>query len=207
MTNTDFYDENQEFLKSLDENMCSAVNDVIAELNKFSDSKFLPLSTVNADILEKFLIKNSLNPSENFKNAMVTPFAIARYLILIVQQKEAIKKVKDVLDILLAQTKINYTIYEDFSNQICFTKELEVNSEEKPQCLILRYRIDKELDKVVFVLPGNNWGWDIDNVQLLTILTNRQNSSNVSEKSVQKLSKDDVVLTFAGVDVILKKHN
>lgn len=206
MTDTDFYNENQEFLKSLDEDMRSAVNDVIAELNKFSDSKFLPLSTVNADILEKFLIKNSLNPSEDFKNAMVTPFAIARYLILVVQQKEATKKVKDVLDILLAQTKINYTIYEDFSNQICFTKELEVNSEEKPQCLILRYRIDKELDKVIFVLPGNNWGWDIDNTQLLAILTHKLTSTYSNEKSVQKVSKEDVVLTFNGIDVILKKH-
>jgi len=204
---SDFYDENKDFLNGLTEELRSAVEDVITELNKFSkNSEFLPLSNVSEEILEKFLVKNSLTPSQEFKNAMTTPFAIAKYLVLLVQQKEAIEKVKNVLDILLAQTKISYTIYEDFSNQICFTKELEINSEEKPQCLVLKYRIDQEQDKVVFILPGNSWGWDINNTQLLAILTNKYADYTTIEKPVQKSSKEDVVLTFNGVDVILKKH-
>lgn len=200
---------NQSLKEKYPEELANAIADVIEELNNLTTNKneYTDLSTVEPDILDKFLVKNSLNPNEDFKNAMTTPFSIARYLILIVQQKEAIEKVKNTLEILLSGTKINYTIYEDFTNQICFTKDLEINSEEKPQCLILKYRIDKEEDKVIFVLPGNNWGWDIDNTQLLAILTHKLTSNYSNEKSVQKLSKEDVVLTFNGVDVILKKHN
>lgn len=186
------------------EELASAIADVEKELKDLSGNEFEAMSEVSNELLEKFLIKNSCNPPLSFKEQMKTPFSIARYLILFVQQKENIKFVKNILEILLAKTNINYSIYEDFSNQICFSKDPEVNSTEKPQCLVLKYRIDKEAEKVTFVLPGNNWGWDINNSQLLAILTGKYTESKI-ENTVQKTSKNDICLTFNGVDILIRK--
>ena len=112
-----------------------------------------------------------------------------------VQEKGIIQRIEEALETYLDHTKIEWTIYRDFSNQIMFNNKLEINSEEKPQNLLVKYRVDKETDKIIYSICSGNWGWDLSINQLKALLENTVIPVNEYKKASKLYTKNTEAVT------------
>lgn len=180
-------DEEKFIEEHLDESMKEAVKEVIdalTEINPIYSNATLLMNVDNKDVLT-LLERDSIEVDSKFLSSLITPYAIAKFILLKVQEKDIIQRIEENLEVHLDKTKIDWTIYKDFSNQIIFNNKPEINSEEKPQNLLIKYRIDKETDKIIYSICSGNWGWDLSINQLKALLENTTIPvSNIEKKSV-----------------------
>ena len=182
--------EEEKFIEEhLDESMKEAVKEVIealAEINPIYSNATLLMNIDNKDVLT-LLERDNIEVDAKFLSSLITPYAIAKFILLKVQEKGIIQRIEEALEVYLDHTKIEWTIYKDFSNQIMFNNKPEINSEEKPQNLLVKYRIDKETDKIIYSICSGNWGWDLSINQLKTLLENTTIPvKNIDKKSVNE---------------------
>lgn len=180
-------DEEKFIEEHLDESMKEAVKEVIealTEINPIYSNATLLMNIDNKDVLT-LLERDSIEVDSKFLSSLITPYAIAKFILLKVQEKGIIQRIEEALETYLDHTKIEWTIYKDFSNQIMFNNKPEINSEEKPQNLLVKYRVDKETDKIIYSICSGNWGWDLSINQLKALLENTTMSiSNIEKKSI-----------------------
>lgn len=182
--------EEEKFIEEhLDESMKEAVKEVIealTEINPIYSNATLLMNINNKDVLT-LLERDNIEVDSKFLSSLITPYAIAKFILLKVQEKGIIQRIEEALEVYLDHTKIEWTIYKDFSNQIMFNNKPEINSEEKPQNLLVKYRIDKETDKIIYSICSGNWGWDLSINQLKALLENTTIPvKNIEKKSVDK---------------------
>ena len=182
--------EEEKFIEEhLDESMKEAVNEVIealTEINPIYSNATLLMNINNKDVLT-LLERDNIEVDSKFLSSLITPYAIAKFILLKVQEKGIIQRIEEALEAYLDHTKIEWTIYKDFSNQIMFNNKPEINSEEKPQNLLVKYRIDKETDKIIYSICSGNWGWDLSINQLKALLEN----TTIPVKNIEKKSVDE----------------
>ena len=182
--------EEEKFIEEhLDESMKEAVEEVIealTEINPIYSNATLLMNIDNKDVLT-LLERDNIEVDSKFLSSLITPYAIAKFILLKVQEKGIIQRIEEALEAYLDHTKIEWTIYKDFSNQIMFNNKPEINSEEKPQNLLVKYRIDKETDKIIYSICSGNWGWDLSINQLKALLEN----TTISVKNIEKKSVDE----------------
>lgn len=182
--------EEEKFIEEhLDESMKEAVKEVVealAEINPIYSNATLLMNIDNKDVLT-LLERDNIEVDSKFLSSLITPYAIAKFILLKVQEKGIIQRIEEALEAYLDHTKIEWTIYKDFSNQIMFNNKPEINSEEKPQNLLVKYRIDKETDKIIYSICSGNWGWDLSINQLKALLEN----TTIPVKNIEKKSVDE----------------
>ena len=182
--------EEEKFIEEhLDESMKEAVKEVIealTEINPIYSDATLLMNIDNKDVLT-LLERDNIEVDSKFLSSLITPYAIAKFILLKVQEKGIIQRIEEALEVYLDHTKIEWTIYKDFSNQIMFNNKPEINSEEKPQNLLVKYRIDKETDKIIYSICSGNWGWDLSINQLKALLEN----TTIPVKNIEKKSVDE----------------
>ena len=182
--------EEEKFIEEhLDESMKEAVKEVVealAEINPIYSDATLLMNIDNKDVLT-LLERDNIEVDSKFLSSLITPYAIAKFILLKVQEKGIIQRIEEALEVYLDHTKIEWTIYKDFSNQIMFNNKPEINSEEKPQNLLVKYRIDKETDKIIYSICSGNWGWDLSINQLKALLEN----TTIPVKNIEKKSVNE----------------
>lgn len=182
--------EEEKFIEEhLDESMKEAVKEVIealTEINPIYSKATLLMNIDNKDVLT-LLERDNIEVDSKFLSSLITPYAIAKFILLKVQEKGIIQRIEEALEVYLDHTKIEWTIYKDFSNQIMFNNKPKINSEEKPQNLLVKYRIDKETDKIIYSICSGNWGWDLSINQLKALLEN----TTIPVKNIEKKSVDE----------------
>lgn len=166
------------------------------------------LTELNEETVDKFCERNQIEVLPNFKGQLKTPFAITKYVSLIVQQKELTSKIDNSLKALLDSNKVSWVIYQNFTNTINFTKILPVNSEEKPQGLLVKYRLDPETEKIIYTIAAGNWGWDITQFQLKALLegTNNLQSVENNDKFTYSITDRNIIINAGGVEITVQKH-
>lgn len=166
------------------------------------------LTELNPDIIEKFCDRNDLTVSLDFKKQLITPFAISKYLSLIIQQKDLVKQLENTLTNLLSKDKVSWVIHQNFTNTITFTKVLPINSDEKPQSLLVKYRINPENEKIIYTIAAGNWGWDITALQLKALLEDTDVSlvkSDINKQLVYSITEKNITINAGEIEVIVKK--
>lgn len=170
------------------------------------NSEINTLTLLEEKDVDTFCKKYNLVPPEHFKKEMKTVFALAKFIQLHKQNTEIQNRIKADLTNFIDETKISWTLYNDFSNTIVFTKILAVNSDEKPQNLSIKYRLDIENDEIIYTLPGT-WGWDITKYQLKALLENKTMSSfnNEQIEFITTSQKDSIKISAGKIEVLIKK--
>ena len=187
-----------------------AVNDVIQDLkaSKLVTEELTSFSELNPDVVAEFCENNNIIILPEFKEALNTPYALAKYIMLSIDQTEVIKKIDAELAVKLDAEKVKYIIYKNFSNQIAFEKVIPLNSDEKPQQLLVKYRIDQETNKIVYSILGGHWGWDVTINQLKALLENQTIIGDTISKTVANKvtnSQDTISLDAFGIKIIVQK--
>lgn len=203
--------EEEKFIEEhLDESMKEAVKEVIdalTEINPIYSNATLLMNVDGKDVLA-LLERDNIEVDSKFLTSLITPYAIAKFILLKVQEKGIIHRVDEALEAYLDDTKIEWTIYKDFSNQIMFNNKPEINSEEKPQNLLVKYRIDKETDKIIYSICSGNWGWDLSINQLKALLENTKIPSTPSKIPVNKTisSVTPLKLNYNGMVITIESE-
>lgn len=190
-------DEEKFIEEHLDESMKEAVKEVIdalTEINPIYSNATLLMNIDNKDVLT-LLERDNIEVDSKFLSSLITPYAIAKFILLKVQEKSIIQRIEEALETYLDPTKIEWTIYRDFSNQIMFNNKPEINSEEKPQNLLVKYRVDKETDKIIYSICSGNWGWDLSINQLKALLENTTIPVNEYKKASKLYIKNTETIT------------
>lgn len=188
-------DEAEQFDAMMNDELKSAVNDVLKALESYTSEKLNSLSNLPMDLVEGFLYANSISVPESLKKQMTTPYSIAKYLLLKEQEREMIEKVETELKNTIDAEKVNWLIYKDLTNRISFSKKIPINSDEVPQSLSVKYKYDSDNDKLIYSILDGSWGWEISLAQLKGILENKT-ISPISE-SISKHSKAQTDVKFS----------
>lgn len=164
----------QQLENAMDSKLKQDVESVKEELKSLSDGKeYGTFETVEPELIDRLCKENDLNPTKQFKDAMNTPFAVAKYINLQIQDNEMCKEVEKDLNLLLNKEKATWVLHHDLSNEITFSKPQE--EDKILEKLIVKYRKDPLTDKIIYSLHGN---WDISKQNLKNIVECGEVSSN-----------------------------
>jgi hypothetical protein len=191
--------EEETFIEShLDESMKNAITEVIMSLkdinSKYSQASLL--TTVEEEDVKRFIDKHDIEVQDtSFLKQMTTPYALAKYILLKLEEKDLIKRIEEDLERNLDKEKIEWTIYRDLSKQIIFTKKRAINDDTKPQNLLIKYSVDEE-DKITYTIVSGKWGWTLSIFQLKGLLENTKILENTQRLSNNKTTKDKNIVTL-----------
>lgn len=132
------------------------------EVESIGDYDSVPFETAKALLEEDDILIYG-----EFKDSLTSPWAIAKYMYLYIEEKELIKQVEEDLNTL--PPKIEYYFVKHLSCNIQFTPKFEEGV--KKQALIVKYYLDED-DKIQYKLTnaGSNACWDITKGQLKALL-------------------------------------
>ena len=201
--------ESETFEALLDNELREALNEVYQELKKIDNTltDVKALDELPEELVNKFCLVHNLEVLPTFKSQLKTPYSIAKYLSLVVQQKELTTRIDDTLKTLLDINKISWVIHQNFTNTITFSKILGINSEEKPQGLLIKYRLDSETDKIIYTIAAGNWGWDITPQQLKALLEGDipVYEKKSSDKMTYTISEDNIGIRIGNFEITVRK--
>lgn len=167
-----------------------------------------PLDELSQESVEYLIDSFYLHPNKEFREQMKNLFAIAKFMILTNQQNEVIERIETDLNNTFDKNKVTWTVYENFKNEICFTKNQAVNSDEKPQALLIKYRIDPIEDQIIYSLTGGYWGYDITKEQLKALLEGEiPTTGNYKQTDFSfNVNKDNLFVNVNGIQISIKKQ-
>lgn len=134
------------------------------KIEKLDDLDVVPFETA-----KELLEEDDILIYTEFKDSLTTPWSVARYIKLYLEEKELVKQVeKDLKNI---SDKVEITFVKHLSCNIQFTSKFEEGI--KRQTLIVKYYLDED-DKIQYKLTnaGSNSCWDITKGQLKALLGN-----------------------------------
>ena len=211
-------DSLESYEQFIDNELKKIIDEVKQDLFEISNDekiKDLPVfEEISQSLIDSFLEKNELQVQKTYRDNMKTIFSLAKYLQLLFYQEDIHKRIKkDLFEGLLNDLNIDWYLYTDFTNQIQFTKNPEINSEEKPQNLLIKYRINKETNELIYSIISGNWGWDLNKYELKALLSHtfKTNINKVQEdnKPIQFgliPEADGVTVNAGNVKIIIKKQ-
>lgn len=140
--------------------------DLAKRLNKEELQDF---DEVPFEVAEEMLYEEGLPVLSDFKKQLVNPWAIAKYMALLVQEKTTIARVEEDLHSFVPDNIESY-FNRGLTCEIQFRKKAEDGV--KQQGLTVKYFFDED-DKVQYKLATKGpWGWDITKAQLKALLSN-----------------------------------
>lgn len=165
----------EEILKLVKEDLAKRLN--IKSINDYDP--------VSLETAKELLDDDNILIYNEFKDALISPWAIAKYMYLYIEEKELIKQVEE--DLKNLSDKIEYCFVKHLSCNVQFNNKFEEGI--KKQVLIVKYYLDED-DKIQYKLTnaGNNACWDITKGQLKALL---ENEIIIPEK-VNKLKKKNI---------------
>ena len=195
-----------ELQEMLEKPLQDAITEIQAEiLSLMPDKKEIDITEeIPEDIVNKLFNKYQLPIMEKYKPVLNNIYSISKYLLLLDEEKELIKEVENDLNTFLDPTKLKWTIHADLSNQITFMNIIPINSDIKPQNLIVKYyKVD---DIIQYSIASGKWGWNISKDNLKAILENTYITSNTDQhiKPSTQISTDATVLKIKGVKIIIE---
>ena len=190
----------------LEKPLQDAITEIQAEiLSLIPDKKEIDITEeIPEDIVNKLFNKYQLPIMEKYKPVLNNIYSISKYLLLLNEEKELIKEVEKDLNTFLDSTKLKWIMHSDLSNQITFMNIIPINSDIKPQNLIVKYyKVD---DIIQYSIASGKWGWNISKDNLKAILENTYITSdtNCLTKSSMSISTDATILKIKGVKIIIE---
>lgn len=179
----------------LDEDNKKKLNLVLEELKPYICKEELTILTeLDIKMVEKFLTDNNVPIYQDFKDKLITPFAIMRYLSLFDEQEELTKKLDDFLSKNTTED-FEYFILKQFKNEIVFKVQ---NKGE----LKVKYVYNQEDDLFNFYLIGNTKGFPISFSNIKALLTDK-----ILTHTFEDVNKNDnVSLMFNGMKITIQKQ-
>lgn len=192
----------EDFEDQLEEPLRSTVNEVLTVIKtKKNDETIAMFSLLDTDFVISFLEERSIPIISSFKEGLTTPFAIAKYLVLLDQQNELHEKLKKLFQSTFNEKEIVWLFPTDLSNRVFFVK-----NDEHPNSLHVRYWLDKN-EKFGFVLDTDSIGWPVTFEQLIAILTcNFESYTQVSDVKTIRKSSEDIVISVGNKTIVIKDN-
>lgn len=181
----------------------------IAEVKKLmpKDTEVSLLSEIPLDVSTKICEMEGVRIDDNLLSQATNSMALAKYLRIVSDDMKITEKVKEDLSKLLNKNKFDWYVSTKLDNTVFISNKLEVNSEEKPKSLSLRYKYDPDEETIKYSLLGQTWNWEISKNLLLMILNNEVPS--IYTENVQKcenLDKTNGIELKVGDVIISIKH-
>lgn len=202
--------DNVEKLKAqIEENktrMEEASNLVLQELRELTKNKDLDLAYVfdNDDIAKKFLSKNDIKLYSDYEGQLLSPFAIAQYILLYHDVIKAQNKMEEYLDKHFDKNKVIWLIPKKLAQVISFS---HINSSGTFHSdLSVKFDFDDE-DTPRFVLLSGLHGWKIKENELKALLYG-ETIQNFEENLpfVNNSNQEKISLTTCGVKITIEKQ-
>lgn len=138
--------------------------------NKLNKKSIKDYDQIDIDTAVDLLESEGLPVYSDLKNSLTTPWSVAKYIQLSLEEKELLERVeKDLRESIPANIETAYL--KKFSCIVQLSKTFVEG--EKQQVLCLKYFLDED-DKIQYKIVSNNtiWGWDISKKQLIALLKN-----------------------------------
>lgn len=194
-------------MESFSTDLSESIKEVINELVNLDPSLgVLSFDTeISEELRDRFLNKFDIVPSEQFLEQLKTPFSIAKYLLLMVSEKQLIEEVEPLLKNAFKDSDILFTFEKNFSNVILFSRVADIDEGKKAEDLRIKFYKDSETEEIKYHICSGYWGIDISLNQLVGILlhTNTENTLAVIAKS--QPSSESFKVTIDNVEIIVKK--
>lgn len=200
--------ELQEQLENaMDSKLKQDVESVKEELKNLSNGKeYGTFDEIESELIDKLCKDNNLNPTKQFRDAMTTPFAIAKFINLQIQDNEMCNEVEKDLNLLLDDKKANWVLHHDLTNEITFLKPQE--EDKILEKLIVKYRKDPLTDRIIYSLYGN---WDISKQNLKQLVERDEIVSTVAlsdlKPTIKTLSDKEFVFEIGNKFTITCKQS
>jgi len=123
----------------------------------------------------------------DFRDKLVTPWAIAKYIQLSLEEKELMEKVKKDLAEFIPEN-MDVAFMKKFTCVVQLSKKFVEG--EKQQAISLKYFIDPDENIQYKIASTSTWGWDISKRQLKGLLQNEiiLPESNKKDWKIEKKS-------------------
>lgn len=159
-----------ELEKAIEPKLKADIELVQEELNKLSDGKeYKTFDIIEPELIEKLCNENEIIVYPQFKDAMNTPFAIAKYLNLKAEAESLASEIDFDISTFIDKEKVDWVVHKDLTNEITFTKKSN-DRDEMPQSLVIKYRKDALTGKTIYSIKSNNWCWDISKNNLKALV-------------------------------------
>ena len=125
---------------------------------------------VSFETIKELLEEDNILIYGEYKDSLTTPWSVARYIKLYLEEKELIKIVSEDIDKFIPKN-IEYTFVKHLSCNVQFMKTFEEGV--KRQILVIKYYLDED-DRIQYKLTntGSTFCWDITKPQLKALLSN-----------------------------------
>lgn len=159
-----------ELEKAIEPKLKADIELVQEELKKLSDGKeYKTFDIIEPELIEKLCNENEIIVYPQFKDAMNTPFAIAKYLNLKAEAESLASEIDFDISTFIDKEKVDWVVHKDLTNEITFTKKSN-DRDEMPQSLVIKYRKDALTGKTIYSIKSNNWCWDISKNNLKALV-------------------------------------
>lgn len=159
-----------ELEKAIEPKLKADIELVQEELKKLSDGKeYKTFDIIEPELIEKLCNENEIIVYPQFKDAMNTPFAIAKYLNLKAEAESLASEIDFDISTFIDKEKVDWVVHKDLTNEITFTKKSN-DRDETPQSLIIKYRKDVLTGKTIYSIKSNTWCWDISKSNLKALV-------------------------------------
>lgn len=174
------------------------IQEVINQLRIDENEELTSFTQIDKQRAIDLLRKEDCIVYSAFKDQLLTPYAIAKYLMLLKEESHLIELVEDDIKTLNLSDDIQWTVAKGFVNEVSFIKLKEY---EKSQGMVVKYRLDTETNKIYYTISTGSWGWDVTKQQLSALL-NEKEMPTVNDRPI---SKADLSFTFNGMQIEVKK--
>lgn len=149
------------------------------ELKAIGGKEYRTFDIVEPEIIDKLCKENDLIVHQPFKDAMDTPFAVAKYLSLKSEAESLANEINFDLDTFLDKEKVDWVVHTDLTNEITFSKK-QNDVDEMPQRLTIKFRKDSLTGKIIYSIKSNNWCWEISKNNLKALVEGGELIKNAS---------------------------
>lgn len=201
-------DVENSYWECMDEETKNLCEKTIEEVKKLmpEDSNVSLLSDIPEEISTKICEDEGVTINKDLIKQANTPMTLAKYLRLAVDMEEMCKRVESDLEKILDKKRFYCFASKNFDNLVVISKVTEVNSDEKPRSLSLKYKYNPEEDTIRYSLIGQSWNWEISKEILLAILNDEIPVTSTSNQKTAKIEQNnDVQLTFGDVVISIKR--
>lgn len=156
--------------------------------NKLGVDKIEDFTNIDVEMAVSILEAEGLPVYTDLKPSLITPWSVARYIQLSIEEKELINKVQTDLKSFIP-SNIDIAFMKKFSCIVQLSKTFIEG--EKQQALCVKYFLDED-DKINYKLTTNSvWNWDISKAQLKALLQNNYiiPENNISNWDIKVKSK------------------
>lgn len=158
-----------ELEKAIEPELKANIELIQKELKTIGGEDYRTFDIIKPEIIDKLCKENDLIVYPQFKEAMVTPFAIAKYLSLKAEAESLASEIDFDLNSFIDKEKVDWVVHKDLTNEITFTKK-QTDRDDLPQCLTIKFRKDALTGKTIYSIKSSNWCWDISKKNLKALV-------------------------------------